>query len=166
MARVKTLLTYALILILFYIFSNFLINIGINISYKNIESKSSLPYVNITKAEATHINGKIYGEIDLQGNNDLVGKYLKYNLYSKRNVLLGTNYIKIEKTENENKQKLEEYFKYTDVSSYDLAIIDEQQKERELKEVTDKSLFEGFTAKDMEIGEILWISIIAVALFA
>ena len=47
MDRVKTLFKYALWLVLFIIFSNFLINVGLNSTYKSIERKDNVEQVNI-----------------------------------------------------------------------------------------------------------------------
>ena len=169
MGRVKTLFKYVLWLILFFIFSEIMINIGLNTIYKNIKAKSDLPQIDITRAEATHVDGRIYGNIDLEKNSNLIGKYLKVSLYSKRDVLLGIDYVRIEKSENETKQNIEEHFSYDNVYSYDLAIIDEEQKEKEVAEIMNQSLFslfDGFKINGMTLGQKIWASIIMVAIFA
>lgn len=165
MDRVKTLLMYGVWVVLFFIFSNFLINIGLNTVYRKIENKSELPQINITQAEATHIDGRIYGTINLKEYSQLLGKYLKVNLYSKRNVLLGTNYIKIENTDKNENQNFNLYFRYKDVQNYDLVIIDEIQMQEEMNKIADKSLFEGFTINEMTLGQKVWAAIIMVAIF-
>lgn len=169
MARLKTFFKYLLWFILFYCFSNLMINVGMNTIYKNMEVKSNLSQVNITDASSTHVDGKIKGTIDLEENSDLIGKYLKVDLYSKRGVLLGTDYVKIEKQGDNRYQNIEEYFKYNDVGSYNLSIVDEEQKEKEVAEIMNKSLFnlfEGFKINDsLSIGEKIWLAIIAVAIF-
>lgn len=169
MARLKTFLKYLLWFIAFYCFSNLMINIGMNTIYKNMEVKSNLSQVNITEASSTHVDGKIKGTIDLEENSDLIGKYLKVDLYSKRGVLLGTDYVKIEKQGDNRYQNIEEYFKYNDVASYNLSIVEEEQKEKEVSEIMNKSLFnlfEGFKINNsLSLGERLWLAIIAIALF-
>ncbi len=166
MNKVKKLAKYVIWLILFYIFSDIMINIGLNTVYKNIENKSKLSQVTITKAESTNVDGRIYGQIDLDKNSALIGKYIKVDLYSKRDILLGRDYIKIEKNGNEKIQTFQKHFKYNNVSYYDLSIINEEQKQKEIKEITDKSLFSGFTLKPMSTAEKVWIAIIAVALIS
>ena len=169
MKRVKTLFKYVLWLVLFFIFSEIMINIGLNTIYNNIDAKSNLSQVNITRAEATHVDGRIYGNINLEENSALIGNYLKVSLYSKRNVLLGIDYIKIEKPENGNVQNIEEHFTYDDVEYYDLSIIDEAQKEKEVAEIMNQSLFslfDGFKINGMTLGQKIWASIIMVAIFA
>lgn len=58
-----TFLKYALWIIAFWIFSNFLIEIGLNSNYKNIERKDEVSQVSIYQAEATKVNGRIRGFI-------------------------------------------------------------------------------------------------------
>ena len=77
--------------------------------------------------------------------------------------------IKIEKPENGNVQNIEEHFTYDDVEYYDLSIIDEAQKEKEVAEIMNQSLFslfDGFKINGMTLGQKIWASIIMVAIFA
>ena len=53
MARMKTFLIYALIIVGFYIFSEFMINVGLNSTYRSINRKDNIGQVNIYQAEAT-----------------------------------------------------------------------------------------------------------------
>lgn len=165
MQRVKTLFKYGLWVILFFIFSDIMINIGLNTVYKNIETKNNLPQVTIQQAKATHVDGKISGIINIKDNSQLLGKYLKVDLYSKRDVLLGTDYIKIENSNEEGNQNFNLNFKYNDVSKYDLTIIDEIQKNEEVNSKS-KSLFEGFSLEEMTTGEKIWLAILGVMIFA
>ena len=62
MDRMKTFLKYAIWVILFFFFSNFIISVGLNSSYKKMSSTSSVNTprgVEITEAESTLVNGKI-----------------------------------------------------------------------------------------------------------
>ena len=63
MARMKTFLIYALLVVGFFIFSEFIISVGLNSSYKDIERKDNISQVEITEAKATLVNGKIKGII-------------------------------------------------------------------------------------------------------
>ena len=95
MERTKTLLKYALWVVLFIIFSEFLINVGLNSTYKPIERKDNIAQVNIYQAEATLVNGRIRGLITNSQPEDLSGKYLKFDFYSERDVFLGRKFIAI-----------------------------------------------------------------------
>ena len=45
MDRMKTFLKYIIWFVLFFFFSNFIINVGLNSSYKNIERRDSIEQV-------------------------------------------------------------------------------------------------------------------------
>lgn len=53
MDRLKTFLKYALWIIGFFILSNFLIYVGLNSNYRDLERKDSIQQVQIYQAEAT-----------------------------------------------------------------------------------------------------------------
>ena len=95
MDRLKTFLKYALWLIGFFILSNFLIYVGLNSSYRDIERRDSVEEVQVYQAEATKVNGRIRGVIQNIDEKNLAGKYLEINMYSKRDVFLGREYIQI-----------------------------------------------------------------------
>lgn len=63
MKRMGTFLKYTLWVIAFFIFSNFLIEVGLNSNYKKIERRDELSEVTIYQAEATKVNGRIRGFI-------------------------------------------------------------------------------------------------------
>ena len=104
MSRMKTFFKYAMWVILFFIFSEVLINIGLNSSYKNMQSKNNIEQVTITQAQATLVNGRIKGTIKNTGKENLNGKYLKINIYSERDVLLGSKYCEIVNLTNDQSQ--------------------------------------------------------------
>ena len=106
MDRMKTFLKYIIWFVLFFFFSNFIINVGLNSSYKNIERRDSIEQVQIKQAQATLVNGRIKGTIKNSDKDYLTGKYLKIDLYSKRNVLVGKKYIDITTTQNNTTQEV------------------------------------------------------------
>jgi len=118
MDRMKTFLKYIIWFVLFFFFSNFIINVGLNSSYKNIERRDSIEQVQIKQAQATLVNGRI----------NLTGKYLKIDLYSKRNVLVGKKYIDITTTQNNTTQDFSMYFELKDVTSYEVSIVDHKEE--------------------------------------
>ena len=123
MDRMKTFLKYIIWFVLFFFFSNFIINIGLNSSYKNIEKRDSIEQVQIKQAQATLVNGRIKGTIKNSDKDYLTGKYLKIDLYSKRNVLVGKKYIDITTTQN-----FSMYFELKDVTSYEVSIVDHKEE--------------------------------------
>ena len=132
MDTLKKLLIFFLIIIGFLIFSNFLIYVGLNSSYRDIESKDNVEDVQIYQAEATKVNGRIRGLIQNVNGENLNGKYVEVQLYSKRDVFLGREYIQIENIE-EGPQAFEMLFKLQDVASYEVSIVDEKQEGGELE---------------------------------
>ena len=133
MDRLKTFLKYALWLIGFFILSNFLIYVGLNSSYRDIERRDSVEEVQVYQAEATKVNGRIRGVIQNIDEKNLAGKYLEINMYSKRDVFLGREYIQIEASEQGGPQAFEMLFKLQDVASFEINIVDEKQEGGELE---------------------------------
>lgn len=122
----KTLFKYAIWLILFFFFSNFIINVGLNSSYRDISRKDSIPQVEMTQAQATLVNGRMKGIIKNSSDDYLTGKFVRIDFYSKRDNLLGTKYIPIETTEVNTTQNFSIYFELEDVKSYDVSIVKEK----------------------------------------
>lgn len=128
MDRLKTFLIYALLIVLFFIFSEFLINVSLQASYNDITRRDNTEQVQIQEAQATLVNGKIKGTIKNSEQDYLTGKYVKIDLYSKRDNLLGTKYIEINTTETQNTQDFSMYFELTDVESYNISIVDQKEE--------------------------------------
>lgn len=97
MGTLKTFLKYILWIIAFYLFTSFLIFVGFNASYKNIESKQDLPkQITIDKAEATKNQGRVYGYVQNNEQNNLNGKYIKISIFNSADENITTQYLKIE----------------------------------------------------------------------
>ena len=127
MDRMKTFLKYALWLILFMIFSEILINVGLNSTYKKIERQDNVSQVNVYQAEATLVNGRIRGLIINSQEQNLSGKFLEIEFYSKRDVLLGRKYIQIEQLEQKGTQSFEVLFKLKEVAKYKIDIVEQKK---------------------------------------
>lgn len=125
----KKYLKYILWIVAFFILSEFLINVGLNSTYKIIKERNELSQVNIYQAEATLVNGRIRGIItNDETNYDISGKYLKIDLYSERDVLLGSKYIEIGTLEINETKAFEMFFKLENVTYYKMEIVDEPIK--------------------------------------
>lgn len=118
MATLKKFLMYGSWVLLFFIFSQIMIFIAINTTYKykKVESYSTL----ITQAEvkATSVNGFAKCKVKSGAQN----KYIKIDCYSKNDVLMGTKYIKIETNEE---QEFEVRFNYSKVDNVKVDIVDQ-----------------------------------------
>lgn len=122
MGTMKTFAKYAIWIILFWIFSDILIYAGINSTYKDIESKGKIPDgIEVVQVQATTVNGRI----KLKVNNSLSGKFLKVDLYSSRDNILGTQYIEIGNVSENQTKEIETYFKISEVKSYQISVVDE-----------------------------------------
>lgn len=125
MARMKTFFNYFLIVVLFFIFSQIMIYIAINTTYKNkdIESKTSIPVQ--MELQATSINGYAKGKIINNTNSEITNKYLKIDCYSKNDVLMGTKYIEIDKIGTNEEKEFEVNFNFNKVDRALIDIVDE-----------------------------------------
>lgn len=128
MDRMKTFLKYALWVIGFFILSEFLINVGLNSTYKDIERRDANSQVSIYQAQATLVNGRIKGIVTNSEPEELNGKYICINFYSRRDVFLGRKYIQVENLEENESKPFEAYFKLKDVSSYEVSIVDNKEE--------------------------------------
>lgn len=127
MDRMKKFGLYALCIILFFIFSNVMINIAIKTTYLpidvEIEERDTLK-VDTDEVKATYVNGYVSGNIKNIGN-EIEDTYIKIDLYSKRNVLLGTKYVKIENLKQNETRDFRMGFKFTDADYCKISMIDE-----------------------------------------
>ncbi len=129
MDRLKTFAKYAIWLILFWIFSDILIHVGLNTTYKNMSQKGTTPQgIEIVQMQSTAVNGRIKLNIK---NTDFNDKYLKINLYSSYDNLLGTQYLEIGNITENTSKTLETYFKIPEVKSFDISVVDEKGESSE-----------------------------------
>ncbi len=127
MSRMKTFGIYLLCIIAFYIFSNVMIDIGIKTSYMPINVQivnNDNIKVNVSKAEATYVNGYVEGNIENVGS-DIEKKYVKIDLYSKRDVKLGTKYVIVDNLKQSEIRNFKMGFKLTDVDYCKVEVVDE-----------------------------------------
>lgn len=99
MARMKTFGIFALIVIGFMIFSNIMINLATKAVYSPmsvyLNTKNGEDF-QIKEAKATHVNAIIKGEFTNHTKQDINNKYLKLELYSRRDNLLDTKYVALD----------------------------------------------------------------------
>lgn len=145
MDRMKTLLKYALWIILFYIFSNLMIYLNLETTYQNIGRKDNLSQVTVYQAQATKINGRIKGKIYNNAENKITNNYLRIDLYSERGNFLGSKYIDVSNMRDNETREFEIYFKVQDVDYYEMKFTDEKE-EGELPEMV----------RDLTKGELFW----------
>lgn len=122
---------WILILVGVFVLSDFLINVGLNSTYKDIQREDKNSQIVVYQADATYVNGRIKGLI--KDTNKIQGKYLKVELYSKRDVLVGKGYIEIQDLQKEESQPFELLFRAKDTASYKIEIVNEKEEGPELE---------------------------------
>ena len=147
MSRMKTFFKYAMWVILFFIFSEIMININLETVYRNIGRKDNLPQITIYQAQATKVNGRIKGTIKYQAENKIEYKYIKVDFYSERDVLLGTKYIDVSAMRENETQDLELYFKLQNVDYYEMSFTNEKTE----SEIT-------LLPQDLTTSQIRWLA--------
>lgn len=160
MGRLKTLRKYLIWLIAFYLFSMIFIYIGLNARYNNIDSNGEVPgNVKIELAQATSVNGRILGKITSTEADNLNGKYLKVDIFSKRDELIGTKYLKLDNLKLNEPNRFAVYFSAQNIKKYSVDILD--YSEEQLKEESRvKEMYKKvFRDQDMPI----WLIILLVA---
>ena len=150
MDRVKTLLKYAVWVLAFIVLSEFLINVGLNSTYRKINRKDNIEQVNIYQAEATLVNGRIRGTITNSEPEELNGKYVRIDFYSKRDVFLGRRYIEVKDLAQNGTMSFEVFFKLQEVGSYEVVIADKKEPADEIE----------WIPKDWTKGEIIAATIV------
>lgn len=151
MGTLKKFAKYIIWIALFWIFTDILIFFGLNANYDKLttSNNSNIPsQIEIEQAEATLVNGRIRGKIKNDGEEDINGKYMKVDLYSTRDVLLGTKYMEISDLEKGASDDFELFFKAQDVDHYDITFIDKIIKSNEQINLQDV-----FIGKDMGLYE-------------
>ena len=145
MDRMKTLSKHVLALILFFIFSNIMININLETTYQDIGRKDNIEQVTVHQADATKINGRIKGTIYNNSENQITNNYLRIDLYSERDNFLGSKYVDISNLREDETRSFEVFFKVQDVEYYEMLLTDEKQ-EGELPEML----------KDLTREQVVW----------
>lgn len=130
MSTMQKIIVWIAILIGIFIFSDFLISVGLNSNYKDIARTDDNSQAVVYQADATYVNGRIRGII--KNPKEVKEKYLEIELYSKRNVLMGRSYIEIQ-NDDEETQPFELLFRAKDVASYNITTVNEKKEGQELE---------------------------------
>lgn len=125
MARMKTFFIYFLLVVLFFIYSQIMIYIGVRTTYKDkdVEIETTIPME--AQVKATSVNGIANVKIKNTTDKDIEGKYIKLECYSKHDTLMGTKYIQINPIGENEEKEFEIEFKYNEVEKAIITIVDE-----------------------------------------
>ena len=129
MDTVKTFVKYIIWIILFWILSDFLINVGLKTTYNEMQKIGQIPSgIQVKEIESTAVNGKINLIVN---STSLSGKFIKVDLYSSKDNLLGTQYLDIGEIKENQTKEIDTYFKISDVKKYEIFVTDEKGESSE-----------------------------------
>lgn len=157
MDRMKTFALYALCVIAFFIVSNILINIAIHTACKPIHAymlmdENSDIKVEITESQASSVNGFVGGKIVNKTKNAISKKYIKIDLYSKRDILLGTKYIEACDLKIDESRDFRMGFQINNVNYCNISLIDEISND-----VTEEQLISDNTSAIILITAVIFL---------
>ena len=129
MDTVKTFVKYIIWIILFWIISDFLINVGLKTTYNEMQKIGQIPSgIQVKEIKSTAVNGKINLIVN---STSLSGKFIKVDLYSSKDNLLGTQYLDIGEIKENQTKEIDKYFKISDVKKYEIFVTDEKGESSE-----------------------------------
>ena len=160
MGRLKTFRTYIVLIIVFYLFTMIITFIGLNATYKNINLTEDLPEgLSINLAQATSVNGRIYGEVLSSEQNNLEGKYIKVDIFTKKGNDMGTKYIKIENTNINEPKKFAVFFTADNIKYYTIEVLDDTEEVRKQSDLVKELFGDVFTEEELKAVAILTLII-------
>lgn len=143
MSRMKTFFIYLLLFVGLYVVSNLLIDAYIKTSYYKIETYDiDVKEANITimTAKASKDDGHIEGKIVNNTNEKVTNRYMKVELFSNKDVNLGTEYVKIDELNPGDLKNFKIDFTCDNVTSFKITFISEKQRNAERPENNGGSL--------------------------
>ncbi len=139
MDRMKTFGIYLLIVVVFFIFSNIMINIALKSTYKPMDiylETQKGEDISIEGSKATYVNGIVQGKLKNNTGIDITDKYIKMDIYTARDNILGTKYIHIPNLKAGQEQDFKMGFKFTNAGICKISIVDTVESD-----TTDVTLF-------------------------
>ena len=129
MSRMKTFFKYFLAIVIVYI----IVDVGsfyvLKSAYltKDYSVENSILDVEVTEAKATYLNGYVNGTAKNNTDAQITNKYLKIDSYSKRGVLLGTKYVKLNDLNPGEQASFSSSFNYEQIDNVKLSVIDGEE---------------------------------------
>ena len=154
----KKFFIYFLLVVAFFIFSQIIIHITINITYdyKSVQVKGTIPMS--AEVQATSVNGFAKIKVKNITDSSIENKYIKINCYSKNDVLMGTKYIKIGKIEAKEEKEFEVRFNFNRVERAVIETVEEQA-------LTDEPVQKEQLMSDPKMGLIALVAAFTVLYF-
>lgn len=143
MKRMQTFLTYALIIIGFYFFSNFLIDFGISSSYKDVEQdKIKMEQSNngfeieVDKANSNRRQAYFTGTVKNNSDKVIEKQYLKVDSYFKGK-LMQEKYLAFENMQPGEERKFKLLYSLGQIDEFRVSYVDEIPSNRT---IVDKAI--------------------------
>ena len=129
MSRLKTFGKYVLILIGMYIFTSILIFINFNVNYKKITTNNELPpQITIAKAEARTTEGRIYGYVKNDRDNNVNGKYIKVEIFNSVNDRIYLQYLKVNDVKYDEQKMFKVFFNVDNAKYYNISLVESENE--------------------------------------
>ena len=144
--RMHNIIMYILIIALLFVFSNVMIYLYINGTYKAIEdSKIEVenPNITIEQAKATYVNGYVNGKIKNNTEETINEKYIKFEFSTLRDVNIGNKYLKIENLEPGQEIEYKVNFKYQDIKKMKISEATAEEVKIAAKQQADQLIAEA-----------------------
>lgn len=135
MSRMKTLFEYALLVVVFFIFSTFVSNVILNNSYQSLAAKSQISEsedglkIEPTDVRANKRQGSFSGKITNTSGNKIDKKYIKITGYD-GDIPLQTKYLEVNGLEPGETREFFTKFTADGIDSYKVDYVDEVPVER------------------------------------
>lgn len=133
MDRMKTFAKYALLIIVFFIFSIFMENVLLVSMYKDIPCTIDESYngeddrfsvINLS-ANASNTNGYISFELINNSAETIEKCYVKINLYNKQDLLAKTEYIEVKDLKGYESRPFRIKFDANNITRFDISVVEE-----------------------------------------
>ena len=165
MEILKTFLKYIIWIVSLAAFSALLIYIGLNSTYKNIEAiQKPISQINVEIAQATTVNGKIYGKVTNTEENYINDKYIRVEIFNKRMESMGTKYLKIEDLDVGRTKLFAVNFTAQNIKYYTIDIVEDSVKTAEEAKKAEDLYKDIFTKEELKqraiIGLLLYMLLV------
>lgn len=144
--RMRVFLCYLLIFVAFFIFSDIMIYLYTKSLYQPIENyeiQVNDAEVTVIETGVSNVNGNIRGTIKNTTDETFASKYLKFDFYTQRDVHAGVKYLKIGYLNPEEQKNYKLEFRYDNVNSVEISMVDEQEVKDSTPEQMQPTLMIG-----------------------
>lgn len=126
MDRMKTFFKYFLAFVVVYLIVDLGTYFLLKSTYisRDYEINIDSPKVEVIEAKTTVENGYVKGKITNNTENIVTGSALKLDYYTKRGVLVGTKYVKVDNLLQGEEKEFESRFNYDNVNSVKISLVD------------------------------------------